>query len=153
MSASESVHSRPGKKLLMEVTFLPEKDKTIPYLRIQVFDTENPLDLLLSVKDRMRKQLLIWKKKGIPALQIKKEPYLHVAGEQNSIRREMVFSAPRRHELKNAFYTQILLVDSFFPGKRYMVKVSLCSSLKTSSRYKAAYEELVEGFRFSGDAR
>lgn len=153
MSASGSAHSRPGKKLLMEATFLPEKDKTIPYLRIQVFDTDNSRDLLLSVKDRMRKQLLVWKKKGILALQVKEWPRIRAAGGQEYISRELLFIAPEKSRRRYQPGTQIVLVDTFFPGKRYIVKVSLCVYLEESSRYKALYGELVEGFRFNGQDR
>ncbi|MDD3089080.1 MAG: hypothetical protein WC329_00795 [Candidatus Omnitrophota bacterium] len=149
ISAFELTHSHTGKKPLMEVTFLPEKGKKIPYFRIQVFDTESPRDLLLSVKDRMRKYLFVWKKKGGSAFQVKEWPCIRSSRGQEYISREMLFIAQGKSGCKEKPGTQTVFVDSFFPGQKYMVKVSMYYYLNESSRYKSVYEELTGGFRFT----
>jgi len=148
ISAFESTHST-GEKPLMDVTFMPEKGKKIPYFRIQVFDTESPRDLLLSVKNRMRKYLLVWKKKGIPAFQVKEWPRIRSSRGQEYISREMLFIAQGKSGCKDKPGTRTVFVDSFFPGEKYMVRVSMYYYLDESSRYKPVYEELTGGFRFT----
>jgi len=149
ISAFESTHSYTGRKLRMEVTFLPEKDKETPYFRIQVFDTESPRDLLLSMKDRMRRFLLVWEKKGIPAFQVKEWPRIRSSRGQEYISREMLFIAQGKSGCKDKPGTRTVLVDTFFPGKQYMVRVSMYYYLSESNRYKPIYEELTGGFRFT----
>lgn len=149
ISAFESTHSHTGKKPLMEVTFLPEKDKKTPYFRIQVFDAESSRDLLLSVKDRMRRYLLVWKKKGVPAFQVKEWPRIRSSGGQEYISREMLFIAQEKSGCKDKPGARTMFVDRFFPGKQYMVRVSMYCYLNESSRYKPVYEELTGGFRFT----
>lgn len=135
------------KVILFKIDFTPGAEEALPCIRVQVFNAGDSKDLLQEIKDRMRNRLVLWRRKDVSPVWISEWPSVHSAAGRYYIRRTMIFTAGDKSEYKPG--SEILTSDSFFQGKKYMVKVSLCVSPGDYGRYKAMYKDIIDGFRFS----